>query len=47
MPSDEIEEAYATQFSPTTGAPAKPARLAFGALFITQPAGYLYVHLSS
>jgi hypothetical protein len=36
MPSDEIEEAYATQFSPTTGAPAKPARLAFGALFIKQ-----------
>jgi len=32
MPSDEIEEAYAPQFNPTTGAPAKPARLAFGAL---------------
>ena len=39
MPSDEIEEAYATQFSPTTGAPAKPARLAFGALFIKQRLG--------
>ena len=39
MPSDEIEEAYAHQFSPTTGAPAKPARLAFGALFIKQRLG--------
>ena len=39
MPSDEIEEAYATQFSPTTGAPAKPARLAFGALFIKKRLG--------
>jgi len=39
MPSDEIEEAYAPQFSPTTGAPAKPARLAFGALFIKQRLG--------
>jgi len=29
LPSDEIEEAYAPQFSPTNGAPAKPARLAF------------------
>jgi hypothetical protein len=36
MPSDEIEEAYAHQFSPTTGAPPKPARLAFRALFIKQ-----------
>jgi len=39
MPSDEIEEAYDHQFSPTTGAPAKPARLAFGALFIKQRLG--------
>jgi hypothetical protein len=39
MPSDEIEDAYAHQFSPTTGAPAKPARLAFGALFIKQRLG--------
>jgi hypothetical protein len=39
MPSDEIEEAYAPQFSPTIGAPAKPARLAFGALFIKQRLG--------
>ena len=29
LPSDKIEEAYAPQFSPTNGAPAKPARLAF------------------
>jgi hypothetical protein len=39
MPSDEIEEAYAPQFSPTTGAAAKPASLAFGALFIKQRLG--------
>jgi hypothetical protein len=39
MPSDKIEEAYASQFNPTTGAPAKPARLAFGALFIKQRLG--------
>jgi IS5 family transposase len=39
MPSDKIEEAYVHQFSPTTGAPAKPARLAFGALFIKQRLG--------
>jgi IS5 family transposase len=39
MPSDEIEEAYAPQFNPTTGAPAKHARLAFGALFIKQRLG--------
>ncbi len=39
MTSDEIETTYASQFSPTTGAPAKPARLAFGALFIKQRLG--------
>jgi IS5 family transposase len=39
MPSDEIEEAYAPQFNPTTGAPAKPARLAFCALSIKQRLG--------
>jgi IS5 family transposase len=39
LPSDEIEEAYVPQFSPTTGAPAKPARLAFRALFIKQRLG--------
>jgi len=39
MPSVEIEEAYAPQFSPPTEAPAKPARLAFGALFIKQQLG--------
>jgi IS5 family transposase len=36
IPFDQIEESYATQISPTTRAPAKPARLAFGALFIKQ-----------
>jgi transposase, IS5 family len=30
---------FAPQFSPTTGAPAKPVRLAFGALFIKQQLG--------
>jgi IS5 family transposase len=39
MPSDEIEEAYAHQFSPMSGAPAKPARMAFGALFIKKRLG--------
>lgn len=34
MPWEELEEAYAPQFSLTTGAPAKPVRLAFEALFI-------------
>ena len=34
MPWEELEETYAPQFNPTTGAPAKPVRLAFGALFI-------------
>jgi hypothetical protein len=27
---EELEETYASQFNPTTGAPAKPVRLAFG-----------------
>ena len=40
IPSDEIEEAYTHQFSPTTGALAKPALLAFGALFIKQRLGF-------
>lgn len=39
MPWEELEETYAPQFSPTTGAPAKPVRLAFGALFIRQRLG--------
>ena len=39
MPWEELEATYAPQFSPTTGAPAKPARLAFGALFIKQRLG--------
>ena len=34
MPWEELEETYAPQFSPTTGAPAKSVRLAFSALFI-------------
>jgi IS5 family transposase len=29
MPWEELEETYAPQFNPTTGAPAKPVRLAF------------------
>jgi len=36
MPWEELEHSYASQFSPTVGAPAKPLRLAFGALFIKQ-----------
>jgi IS5 family transposase len=39
MPWEELEETYAPQFSPTTGAPAKSVRLAFGALFIKQRLG--------
>ena len=39
MPWEELEETYAPQFNPTTGAPAKSVRLAFGALFIKQRLG--------
>jgi IS5 family transposase len=39
MPWVELEETYASQFNPTTGAPAKPVRVAFGALFIKQRLG--------
>jgi IS5 family transposase len=39
MPWEELEETYAPQFSPTTGAPAQSVRLAFGALFIKQRLG--------
>ena len=39
IPWEELEETYAPQFSPTSGAPAKPVRLAFGALFIKQRLG--------
>jgi len=39
LPSDEIEEPFAPQFNPTTGAHSKPAHLAFGALFIKQRLG--------
>jgi hypothetical protein len=39
MPWEELEETYTSQFSPTTGAPAKSLRLAFGVLFIKQRLG--------
>jgi len=39
MPWEALEETYAPQFNSTTGAPAKPVRLAFGALFIKQRLG--------
>ena len=39
LPSDEIEEAGAHQFSLTIGVPAKPARLALNALFTKQRLG--------
>ncbi len=39
MPWKELEETYAPQFNSTTGAPAKPLRLTFGALFIKQRLG--------
>jgi hypothetical protein len=39
MPLEELEATYALLFSPTTGARAKPVRLAFGALFIKQRLG--------
>jgi IS5 family transposase len=39
MPWEELEATYAPPFSPTMGAPAKPVRLAFGALFIKQRLG--------
>ena len=39
MPWEELEQIYAPQFSPTTGAPAKPVRLSLCALFIKQRLG--------
>jgi len=39
MPWEELEETYAPQFNPTTGALAKPVQLTFGALFIKQGIG--------
>ena len=39
MPWEELEATYAPQFRPTKGAPAKPVRLAFGAVFIKQRLG--------
>jgi hypothetical protein len=39
MQWEELEAIFTPQFNPTTGAPAKPVRLAFGALFIKQRLG--------
>ena len=39
MPWEVLEETYAPQINPTTGAPAKSVRLSFGALFIKQRLG--------
>ena len=39
LPWEELEATYAAQFNSTTGAPAKPVRVAFGALFIKQRLG--------
>jgi hypothetical protein len=39
MPWEELEQAYALPFISKAGAPAKPVRLAFGALFIKQRLG--------
>ena len=39
MPWEDLKKICASQFNPTTGAPAKPVRLAFGALFIKQRLG--------
>jgi hypothetical protein len=39
MPWVELEETNATQFNPTSGAPAKPVRVAFGTQFIKQRLG--------
>jgi IS5 family transposase len=40
MPLEKTKESYASQFSSTTGAPAKFVRLAFGPLFIKQRRGF-------
>jgi transposase, IS5 family len=39
IPWQELEEAYAPQFSTNVGAPAKAGRLAFGSLYIKQRLG--------
>ncbi len=39
IPWQELEDTYAPQFNATVGAPAKPMRLAFGALYIKQRLG--------
>jgi hypothetical protein len=36
IPCQELEEAYAPQFSVNVGTPAKPVSLAFGSLYIKQ-----------
>jgi hypothetical protein len=39
IPWESLEAKYAPQFSPTNGAPAKPFRMAFGAVYIQQRLG--------
>jgi hypothetical protein len=39
MPWEELDKTYAPQFSRSVGAPEKPVRLAFGAVFIKQRLG--------
>ena len=39
IPWEPLENSYAPQFSAKTGAPAKPFRMAFGALYIQQRLG--------
>ena len=39
IPWEPLESRYAPLFSATTGAPAKPFRMAFGALYIQQRLG--------
>lgn len=39
IPWQEMEDAYAPQFSVNVGTPAKPVRLAFGSLYIKQRLG--------
>ena len=41
IPWQELEETYSLQFNPTTGALAKPVRLAYGAIFIKQRLGFI------
>ena len=39
LPWKEIEENYSSQFNPMIGAPAKPFRMALGALYIKERLG--------